>query len=282
METVAIFGVGLIGGSFALALRKAGYSGRILGVGPPEIIARALELKAIDEGAAACDAAASADLIYLAEPILRIVEMLPQLNEWVRPETLITDAGSTKQVIVERAGATLSRCQFLGGHPLAGSERRGVESAQAELFEQRPYVLTPLAESEMKTPAASELYQWIQRIGAYPIVLNAQRHDQVVAYTSHLPQLASTALASMLDHRTEAVFGIFGPGLVDSTRLALSSYDVWGDILATNSAAIHDALRSYIVKLEEFSLSLEPARMREQFAEAARFAAGIRGPSEAP
>jgi len=282
MNTVAIFGVGLIGGSFALALRKAGFAGRILGVSSPETIERALALKVIDEGSQAREAAQSADLIYLSEPILRIAEMLPELNEWVRPGALITDVGSTKKAIVDRARACISRCQFLGGHPLAGRERRGVAAAQADLFSERPYVLTPLSENGMKTPAVMEFHQWILRIGAYPIVLSAERHDQVVAYTSHLPQLASTALASMLDHRSEPVFGVFGPALVDSTRLALSSYDIWGDILATNGAEIRDALRSYILKLEEFSRSLEPPHLREEFAQAARFASQIRGPSEAP
>jgi len=282
MNTVAIFGVGLIGGSFALALRKAGFSGRIVGVSEPEIVARAIELKVIDEGASPQNAAESADLIYLSEPILRIAEMLPELNEWARPGALITDAGSTKSTIVERARASITRCQFVGGHPLAGSERRGVEAAQADLFAERPYVLTPLSENQMKTAAAAWLFEWIQRIGAYPIVLSAERHDQVVAYTSHLPQLASTALAAMLDHRTEPVFGVFGPALIDSTRLALSSYHMWGDILATNRVAIQDALRAYIAKLEEFSRSLDASHMSEEFAQAARFASQIRGPSENP
>lgn len=279
MNTVAIFGVGLIGGSFALALRKAGFEGRILGVDKPDVVERALALKAIDESCSARQAAQSADLIYLAEPICRIAGMLPDLNAWVHPGALITDAGSTKKTIVEHARASISRAQFIGGHPLAGSERRGIEAADADLFSNRPYVLVPLAENDLKTPIASKFHEWIQRIGAYPIILTAERHDRLVAYTSHLPQLASTALAAMLDDRTEAVFGVFGPALVDSTRLALSSYDIWGDILDTNGDAIREALRSYIVKLEEFSRSLEPAHMRPEFERAARFAAQIRGPS---
>src|SRR5438270_3074666 len=143
MNTVAIFGVGLIGGSFALALRKAGFSGRILGVSSPETLRRALDLHVIDEGVAAEAAARSADLIYLAQPILRIIDSLPQLEAAARPGALITDAGSTKKTIVDRASEVISRCQFLGGHPMAGRERRGVEAAEADLFRGRPYVLTP-------------------------------------------------------------------------------------------------------------------------------------------
>src|SRR5579864_6011379 len=276
MKTVAIFGVGLIGGSFALALRAAGYSGRILGVSSAETLRRALNLGVIDAAAAAQEAAASADLIYLAQPILRIIDSLPELNAWVNPDALITDAGSTKKAIVDRASQVISRCQFLGGHPMAGRERFGVEAAEAGLFQGRPYVLTPRVETELNTPRARELKDWIGRIGAFPITLDAEDHDRIVAYTSHLPQLISTALASLLEGRAEPKSGIFGPALVDSTRLSLSSFQMWGDILATNRVSIHDALRDYIAKLEEFRRELEPERMRSEFDRAARFARQLR------
>ena len=279
MKTVAIFGVGLIGGSFALALREAGFSGRILGVSSAETLRRALDLRVIDAAAAAEEAAASADLIYLAQPILRIIEILPELNAWVNPGALITDAGSTKKAIVDRAAEAISRCQFLGGHPMAGRERFGVEAAEAELFQGRPYVLTPRSEMELNTPRARELKDWIGRIGAFPVTLDAEEHDRIVAYTSHLPQLASTALASLLEGRAETKSGIFGPALVDSTRLSLSSFQMWGDILATNRGSIQDALRGYIAKLEEFCRELEPERMRSEFDRAARFARQLRDPT---
>src|SRR5450432_2944248 len=206
MNTVAIFGVGLIGGSFALALRKAGFSGRIIGVSSPPTIRRALELGVIDEGVPAQEAAQAADLIYLAQPILRIVEILPELEHWVHPEALVTDAGSTKSAIVERAGA-ISRCQFLGGHPMAGREQRGVEAADPGLFRGRPYVLTPRSEAELHTPQARDFVDWIERIGAFTVILSPAEHDRIVAYTSHLPQLASTGLAALLEGRTESQSG---------------------------------------------------------------------------
>ena len=278
METVAIFGVGLIGGSFALALRKAGYSGRIVGVSSPDTIRRALDLGVIDAGASPKEAAQAADLIYLAQPILHIVEMLPDLNPWVRPEALVTDAGSTKSTIVERASA-LSRCQFLGGHPMAGREKRGVESAEADLFEGRPYVLTPRAETELQTPPALDFINWIKKIGANTVILSPEEHDRIVAYASHLPQLASTALAALLETRGEPQSGVFGPALIDSTRLALSSFDIWGDILATNREAIRTALRGYIAQLEIFYDVLDAEPMREHFRKAAKFAGQLRDPS---
>jgi prephenate dehydrogenase len=279
MNTVAIFGVGLIGGSFALAIRKEGFTGRIIGVSSPGTIRRALELGVIDEGRPAKEAAAAADLIYLAQPILQIADSLSELNAWVRPEALITDAGSTKTVIAERAAEALSRCQFLGGHPMAGREKRGVDAAEADLFRGRPYVLTPRTQTDLETPLARELAAWIERIGACTIVLSPEEHDRIVAFTSHLPQLGSTALAAMLAERPEPKSGVFGPALADSTRLALSSFDIWGDILATNKDAIREALRSYIATLEEFSQVLETESMRDHFERGSRFAGQLRDPS---
>jgi len=275
MNTVAIFGVGLIGGSFALALREAGFSGRIIGVSSPETIRKALELGVIDEGMPAQEAAEAADLIYLAQPILRIVEMLPKLDPWVRPDALVTDAGSTKSTIVERAGAIV-RCQFLGGHPMAGRERRGVEAAEAKLFQGRPYVLTPRSGAELESPQVREFIGWIEKIGAFTIILSPAEHDQIVAYTSHLPQLASTGLAALLEGRSAPKSGVFGPALVDSTRLALSSFDIWGDILATNREPIRSALKSYIAQLEEFSQVLDDRKIEEHFRRAAKFASELR------
>jgi prephenate dehydrogenase len=279
MKTVAIFGVGLIGGSFALALRRAGFSGRILGVSSSATLQSALDLRVIDEGLPAREAAQAADLIYLSQPILRILEILPDLNDWVQSQALITDAGSTKSTIVAKARSVISRCQFLGGHPMAGREQRGVEAAEAGLFEGRPYVLTPLSQSELETSNARELLDWIGRIGALPVILGPEKHDAIVAYTSHLPQLVSTALAALLNGREEPQSRVFGPALVDSTRLALSSFDVWGDILATNRAPIEQALRAYIAKLEELRQTIDAAIMRDHFEQGAHFATEVRGPS---
>jgi len=279
MNTIAIFGVGLIGGSFALALRKAGFSGEIIGVSSRATVERALALKVIDRAAPPEEAARAADLLYLAQPILRILETLPELSAWARPDALVTDAGSTKRAIVDRAGAVFSYGNFLGGHPMAGRERRGVEAAEAGLFEGRPYVLTPSSEAELDRPNARELLDWIRRIGAVPVILEPEQHDRIVAYTSHLPQLASTALGALLASRNEPKSGVFGPALVDSTRLALSSFDIWGDILATNRDPILEALRSYIAKLEEFCRDFEAAPMQAQFDRAAEFAALLRDTS---
>src|ERR1700733_11611129 len=276
MDTVAIFGVGLIGGSFALAIRKAGFQGRIIGVSSDDTIRAALALHVIDEALPAAEAAAQADLLYLAQPIHRIIASLAELDAWAKPGALITDAGSTKHAIVDRASQVISRAQFLGGHPMAGRERRGVEAAEADLFQGRPYVLTPQPASGLETPAAREFLSWIPRIGSFPVILSPDEHDRTVAFTSHLPQLASTALAALMDGRPEPQTGVYGPALVDSTRLALSSFDIWGDIFDTNRRQILVALESYIAKLETFRQALDAGAMRRHFDAAGRLAAQVR------
>jgi prephenate dehydrogenase len=280
METVAIFGVGLIGGSFALAIRKAGFTGRIIGVSSDQTIRAALDAGAIDEGLPARQAAGLADLLYLSQPIHKIADCLEELDGWVQPGALITDAGSTKKVIVDRASQVISRARFLGGHPMAGRERRGVEAAEADLFQGRPYVLTPRSSADLDHPAAREFLDWVPRIGSFPIILDPEAHDRTVALTSHLPQLASTALSALLEARPETSTRVYGPALVDSTRLALSSFDIWGDIFDTNREAIRLALESYIAKLEEFQTALrtplDGQSLRRGFDAGARFAARLR------
>ena len=276
MKTVAIFGVGLIGGSFALAIRKAGFSGRIIGVSSDETIRTALALGVIDEALPAAEAAGHADLLYLAQPIHRIIASLAELDALVKPGALITDAGSTKKAIIDRASLVISRAQFLGGHPMAGRERRGVEAAEADLFQGRPYVLTPQSPGELESAAAREFLGWIPKIGSFPVVLSPEEHDRTVAFTSHLPQLASTALAAMLNGRPEPKTGVYGPALVDSTRLALSPFEIWSDIFDTNRHPIFRALEAYIAELQALRLALEKGGMQAHFDHAAELAAQVR------
>jgi prephenate dehydrogenase len=267
MNTVAIAGVGLIGGSFGLALRKAGFSGSILGVSSQRSIDRALERGAIDRGVSLEEAAASADLLFLAQPIFGIIETIAKLNALVRPEALVTDVGSTKQTIVAQASRSLTRCAFLGGHPMAGKEQRGAAAADADLFHGRPWILT----ADPDHPVAIEFRQWIARFGAREIVLDPAAHDRLVAWGSHLPQLASTALASVLRDQAPDSAAIAGPGLLDMTRLALSSYDLWSDILQTNAPAVEAALDAYIAKLQQLRGDIET-----EFAKGANFANSLR------
>ena len=275
MKNIAIVGTGLIGASFGLALRAAGFDGAIVGVSSGRAVADAVAAGAIDRGASLAEAVGQADLVFLSQAIGRILDTIRHLDSLVRPGALVTDAGSTKCEIVDVARQTLTRCQFLGGHPMAGKEARGAAAAEAGLFRGRAWVLTPDEPSELETAAAREFRRWLDRIGARTVVLDADEHDRVVGLTSHLPQLVSTALAALLESsgRTD----VSGSGLLDMTRLALSSYDLWRDILATNSDHIERALGVYIQELEHIRENLRTRQVEEEFRRGAALAARIRG-----
>lgn len=277
MDTIAIFGVGLIGGSFALALKKQGYKGRIVGVSSDATLEKALAAGAIDQALPAEAAARTADLIYLAQPISTILNTIPCLNDWVRKDTLVTDAGSTKGTIVARASETLHRCLFIGGHPLAGKERRGVEHADPELFRGRTYVLTPSRQQDLEAPSAINFLKMLDSIGARRFVTTPQRHDEVVAFTSHLPQLTATALAVCLDLEFSGnPPPLWGPALVDSTRLGLSHFEIWGDILQSNQSAVTYALEKYIQQLQAIQRQMTQGELEPFFDRAAQFAQRLR------
>jgi prephenate dehydrogenase len=263
MNSAAIIGVGLIGGSFGLALRKAGFEGPILGVSSPRSIGQAVERGAIDRGATLEEAAGVCDLLFLSQPIFGILETLRKLDPLVREDTLVTDAGSTKQAIADEAARSLRRCAFLGGHPMAGKALRGVAAADADLFRGRPWVLT----SDLDHP----FRKWVAAFGAKEIVIDPARHDRLVAWSSHLPQLASTALASLIGDRAPEAANAAGPGLLDTTRLAMSSFDLWHDILETNSVEVSAALDAYIEKLTALRRDFEG-----EFRKAGEFARSLR------
>ena len=266
MNSVTIVGVGLIGGSFALALRKAGFEGRITGVSSKSATDAAVAGGVIDEALPLAEAAANSDLIYLSQPIERILQTIDVIDAHARSGALITDAGSTKFDIVTRATSAIQKARFVGGHPMAGKESRGVEHADPDLFRGRPYVLTsrePLLES------------WIERIGARLVILTPEEHDRLVAVTSHLPQLLSTALASVIGSEPDAA-QVAGPAALDLTRLALSPYEIWRDIFATNAGPIDAALTAFIAKLKELRSVLRSPEMERAFESAAAAAKALR------
>jgi prephenate dehydrogenase len=266
-RVITIAGVGLIGGSFALALRQAGFEGKIIGVSSPATIKAALARGAIDEALPLSEAAAESDVIYLAQPIERILETLRVVDSAVRPGTLITDAGSTKRAIADCARENIQRGRFVGGHPMAGKEVRGVAAADGDLFRTRPYVLTA---------ADPELEQWIEKIGARLVKLDPAEHDRLVALVSHLPQLLSTALASLIADHPEAA-QVAGPAAADLTRLARSPYDIWRDIFSTNAAEIDGVLAQAIARLQTLRENLlSQPDMQATFEKAAQAASQLR------
>jgi prephenate dehydrogenase len=274
MNTIAIVGVGLIGSSFGLALRKAGFAGPILGVSSPPAIAAGLVAGAISARATLEEAAAQADLLYLAQPVDRILVTLERLGPIIRPECLVTDAGSTKTAIVQKARKCLPAENFLGGHPLAGKEQRGAHAADPDLFRNRPYVL---ASPVPGTPAAAEFQIWLHRIGAQVLYLSAAEHDRTVAFTSHLPQILSTALAlTLAKNSSSRSTQIFGPGLLDMTRLALSAPDLWMSILSTNQVEVSSAIDFFTKSLADLKAALSTPDLSLLFEAAAKFASEIR------
>jgi prephenate dehydrogenase len=266
-RVVTVAGVGLIGGSFALALKEAGFSGRIIGVSSPATLDAALARGAIDEALPLAEAAAQSDVVYFAQPIENILTTLGTIDTLVRPGTLITDAGSTKRAIVEKARSTIHRGRFIGGHPMAGKEARGVQAADAKLFQGRNYVLTG---------TDAELEMWIAKIGARLVKLDADEHDRMVALVSHLPQLLSTSLAALIASHPEAA-RVAGPAAADLTRLALSPYDIWRDIFATNADEIDRTLGMAIAQIESLRENLlSRSAMQAAFERAAQAASQLR------
>ena len=277
MRTVASAGVGLIGGSFGLALRAAGFAGRIVGVSRPATIAKAIDKGAIDAGVSLDEAAAEADLLLLSQPVSVILDTLEKLDGKLKPGALVTDAGSTKRRICERGAHHLGEGSFLGGHPMAGKESSGVEAAEAQLFRDRPWLVTPHGNATMDSPQAREFLTWLERIGARTTICSAEDHDRWVARSSHLPQMLSTALAHSLGacEDREALLSAAGPGLASMTRLALSSWEIWKDILATNGDYIAEALREFQGELGQASGDLASGSLEEVFRQGAEFAARV-------
>jgi prephenate dehydrogenase len=191
----------------------------------------------------------------------------------------VTDAGSTKRHIVSAAARALPPGSFLGGHPMAGKESRGVAVAEAGLFEGRPWILTPAAPVDLERPAAVEFRQWLDRIEARVSVLSPDEHDLVVAHSSHLPQMLSTALSVSLARHPDAAAtaAAAGPGLHDMTRLAMSSWDIWQDIVATNGDMIAQALRNFSADFAPLAGAVETGDLGATFQLAARFARLVRG-----
>lgn len=278
---IAIVGLGLIGGSWGLALKKHGFKGQRVGFDRAEIATRAVAVGAVDEGSGdLASAVREADLVILATPVGAILELLPRLVTIVAPQALITDVGSTKRVICQRALEVFGEGPlFLGGHPLAGKENSGLDNADAALFENARYVLAPLTPDHLSLERVKAFSSLVQSIGARPFVSDATGHDRAVAYLSHLPQLVASGLASVALEQSSEDFlplELAGSGFRDATRLAESPYSLWRDICLTNVQNIQSALESLIEKLEAMKLHLSDRELEREFKQAKKLRERLR------
>jgi prephenate dehydrogenase len=258
---VTVVGCGLIGASFALALKESGACAQVAGWdSSPAVIDEALKRSIIDvvDRSFITGEEPLSDLLYLAMPVSGIIGFLQEYGSKIKRGATITDAGSTKVEICRAACHHLPNGMlFVGGHPIAGSHHAGISHARADLFTGAPYVL--IGESKENDRRIVALKETLTQMGARVQLMTAVAHDRAMALVSHLPQLMASALAATVKSQADAdaLLKISGTGFSDMTRLATSPWQMWQDILATNSIPIADALGALIQKLTELRDELE-------------------------
>ena len=275
---VAILGTGLIGGSFALALRKHFPDTTLVGWDKAHVLRHAFERGAIHEGAGELSlAVAGADLIYVALPVGQTIELLPEVARLAPVDSLVTDAASTKRSVCAVAAELFRQggAQFLGGHPMAGKEISGIAAADADLFRGSKYALispsTQESAANAHEPRVVKFIALVENFGAEPVWLSADTHDRAAAVVSHLPQLLAVALAGLVRDQTDETglpVTLAGRGLRDALRLAGSPYSVWRDIVLTNSDNLDRVLDQMIQALEQIRSDLRTRALEEQFSAA--------------
>ena len=266
---VGIVGLGLIGGSIALRARELWPTSLVIAVDNKDVLETAMRLHAIDVAADDLFVLAEADLIVLAAPVRQNIALLGQLDDHIKKPAIVTDTGSTKRDIVKAARHLPARFTFIGGHPLGGAAKGGLEHARPDLFAGRPWLLTPDGEAfhpssldsardeRQAAEGLEQLSAFIRALGSEPRMLTADAHDRLVAFLSHLPQIAASALMQVVgDAVGPDGLALAGRGLADTTRLAGSPPDIWRDIAATNADQIGPALDELIVLLQDLRRDL--------------------------
>ena len=271
-KQVTIIGTGLIGGSLGLALKKRRLAGRIIGCDRAPVLERAYECGVIEGGSThPADAVRGSDLVVLATPVIPILDFIDRLGPPLPPKTLVTDVGSTKAEIVERAAKSFGRNaghRFLAGHPMAGKENAGVEFADADLFEGAAWLFTPLPGQNVYAGLCGKFIQCAEKMGAKIAVVEAADHDRFCAWISHLPQMISTALAATLvdEFGSDApVLDIGGRALREMTRISGSPYSMWRDIAITNRKNLSDALQKLEQRLAHIRENLDSRELAAEF-----------------
>lgn len=281
-DCLAVIGVGLIGGSFALAARQRGIVDKVVAVARrAETLATALDRGIADEVTDdPAQAAAQADLIYIAAPVRATEAILEAIAPVVCPETLVTDAGSTKAAVVRLAEQHLAdRCVFVGGHPMAGSDEAGPAAARADLFQHKTYILTPTPDTPVA--ALARMRDVVTAIDGVVVLAEPEQHDRLVAATSHLPHLVAAALCGALGDlasRTGDILPFTGTGLRDATRIAKGPPEVWRDILLDNRDNLKTALRLFSDEIAHYTDAMQAEdgeALVELLGKARRFRRGL-------
>ena len=270
-RTIGIVGLGLIGGSIALAAREQWPSSLVVGVDRHDVIESAMRRHAVDIGAPELDMLTEADLVVLAAPVRQNLELLPRLVPYLKASAVVTDVGSTKRDIVHVAASLPASVSFVAGHPIAGAAVGGIQNAKADLFRNRPWLFTPVAQTSSE--AVEQLTTFARALGATPGVMTLDEHDRLFAFVSHLPQLAVSALMAVAGNAVGADgLGLSGRGLLDTTRLASSPADIWRDVAAVNADQIGPALDALIGALQAMRDDLQGGDTLETvFADARRW-----------
>lgn len=276
-EKIGIVGLGLIGGSIALAARQIWPTSLVIAVDNKDVLETAMRLHAIDVAADDLVVLAEADLVILAAPVRQNLLLLDELDQHVRQAAVVTDTGSTKRAVVEAARGLPPRFTFIGGHPLGGAAASGLLHARPDLFKGRPWLLTPSGDAS--GAALERLMAFVRALGAAPRLLGAEAHDRLLAFLSHLPQLTASALMQVVGEAVgEDGLTLAGRGLVDTTRLASSPSEIWKDIAATNRDQIGEALDTFIALLQDLRHDLAAGdRLTEVFTEAAQWRETLKG-----
>src|SRR4051812_12991269 len=288
-EKIGIVGLGLIGGSIALKSRELWPTSLVIAVDNKDVLETAMRLHAIDVAADDLIVLAEADIVILAAPVKQNIAILGNLDEHVRQPAVVTDTGSTKREIVAAAAELPPRFTFVGGHPLAGAAQGGLDHARPDLFVGRPWLLPPASGARafqasdavravQPTDALDKLTAFIQALGAEPRTVAPDAHDRMLAFLSHLPQLAASALMQVVgDAVGHDGLALAGRGLADTTRLASSPVDIWRDIAASNADQIGPALDTLIAVLQDLRADLADGdRLEEVFTDAARWRAALK------
>jgi prephenate dehydrogenase len=276
IRQITIIGTGLIGGSFGLALKKRRFRGRIVGCDREPVLKRAQKLSVIDEGESnPLRAVRGSQVIVLAIPVGAIIELIERLGPTLSPQTLLTDVGSTKAEILSRAkkifGSNAGN-RFLAGHPMAGKEHSGVEFADPDLFQGAAWLVTPSPGQNVHDGLSGEFLKWVKKIGARVSTMEAEEHDQLCAWISHLPQLISTALAGLLvdEFGDKPMLEAGGRALSEMTRISASPYSMWRDIALTNKNNIQQTLMKLEQRLAHLRENLDTRELAMEFERAHR------------